>query len=44
LKNAAHIDTVLTIGVGQVGPIAHQAAGVRKIAPLVNCWHLVTGG
>src|SRR5213080_3895105 len=41
---ATDVDPILVISLVHVGAIAHQAAGGRKFAQLVDCGKRVTGG
>ncbi len=44
LENFSGIDADLTIRIGKNGSIAYQAAGHRKVAPLVHRRHCMAGG
>jgi hypothetical protein len=43
LENLTGVDADLTIGVGKIGSVAHQAAGGGELAHSVNCRHRVAG-
>ena len=43
-ENATDVNADLTKSVREAGTVAHQAAGRREFAPLVDRGHSVTGG
>jgi hypothetical protein len=40
-ENPPRIDATLTIGIGEAGAVAHQAAGQDELALRVGCRHSV---
>src|SRR5262245_11607186 len=41
LENPTDIDAYLTICIGKIGSVAHQATGRRELPKLINCGHCI---